>query len=274
LILKWYFCVQLSLIQKRENVPRYFLHLRYDGTAYHGWQLQQNTTRTVQHVLQQAMGKLLPEKQAFVMGCGRTDTGVHAEDFYVHFDTARADLHVDPRDFLFKLNRALPNDVSAFRVLPVMDKANARFDAISRTYEYRISRNKNPFLRDLSWMVYGPLNIEAMAKAANIIANVTDFKSFAKSNDQPHDNNCIIHESQIIESNELLIYRIKANRFIRNMVRAITGTLVEIGKGQLDPDDIHRIIADRNRASAGVSAPAQGLFLVKIEYPDSIFKAF
>ena len=220
------------------------------------------------------MGKLLPEKQAFVTGCGRTDTGVHAEDFYAHFDTSRNDMHFDPRDFLFKLNRALPNDVSAFRVLPVHDKANARFDALSRTYEYRISRNKNPFINDFSWLVYGPLNVEAMKHAAQIISTVTDFKSFAKSNDQPHDNNCIIYESQITIQNELLIYRIKANRFIRNMVRAITGTLVEIGKEKMKPEDIHQIIAERNRESAGVSAPAQGLFLVKIEYPDSVFQGF
>jgi tRNA pseudouridine38-40 synthase len=254
-------------------LPRYFLNLSYHGGAYNGWQIQDNTTKTVQEVLQSAMGKLLPEKKAFVTGCGRTDTGVHAADFYAHFDTKRDDVHIDPKDFLYKLNRALPHDIAIKRILPVHEKASARFDAISRTYEYRICRYKNPFYNENAWLVYGELNLPAMENAAQIIAQTKNFKSFAKANDQPHDNDCIIYESRFICTDELLIYRISANRFIRNMVRAITGTLVEIGKEKILPQDLPRIISDKNRESAGLSAPAKGLSLVHVGYPENFFRS-
>ncbi len=253
-------------------MPRYFFQLSYNGGRFNGWQVQENTPHTVQQVLQETLGKMLPEKQAIITGCGRTDTGVHAEDFYAHFDTARTDLHLDPKDFLFKINKSLPREIAIKRILPVRDKTSSRFDATARTYEYRITRVKNPMLADFSWFIYGDLDLEKMRKACTIIFNTRNFKSFAKSNDQPHDNDCFIYECDIFYREEnLLVFKIKANRFIRNMVRALTGTLVDLGKGRIDLDEFAKIISDQDRKGAGMSAPAQGLFLVKVDYPEEIF---
>ena len=254
-------------------MPRYFLQLSYHGYAYNGWQIQENTVNTVQQVLQEKLGKLLPEKKAFVTGCGRTDTGVHAQDFYAHFDTSAEGLHLDPRDFMFKLNRALPNDIGIKKVYWVNDKANARFDARARTYEYLISRQKSPLLHDRSWMVYGELDFEKMKMAAKKLMETTNFKSFAKSNDQPYDNDCIMMECDLTRNADdtLWIFRIKANRFLRNMVRAIVGTMVEIGKQKINLTEFEDIISEKNRQRAGASAPAQGLSLVRVEYPENIF---
>jgi tRNA pseudouridine38-40 synthase len=254
-------------------MPRYFLNLSYKGSAYNGWQIQENTPKTVQQVLQEKLGKLLPEKQAFVTGCGRTDTGVHALDFYAHFDTLSEDIHSDPKDFLFKLNRALPNDIGIKQIYHVSEKANARFDAISRTYEYLITRQKKPMLLDRAWMVYGDLDFDKMNIASKKILQTSNFKSFAKSNDQPHDNDCIMMECEIKknDSDSVWIFRIKANRFLRNMVRAIMGTMVELGKGKITFDEFEEIISKGDRSQAGMSAPAQGLSLVRVEYPEHIF---
>jgi tRNA pseudouridine38-40 synthase len=252
-------------------MPRYFLQLSYNGGRYNGWQIQKNTPRTVQQVLQETLGKMLPEKQAFITGCGRTDTGVHAKDFYAHFDTAREDLHVNQNDLMFKLNKALPHDIAIKKILLVPPRAHSRFDATARTYEYHITRVKNPLIHEYSWFVYGALDVELMQQATKIIFNTSNFKSFAKSNDQPHDNDCIMHECSIsFQEENLLVFRIKANRFLRNMVRAITGTLVELGKAKITLEEFEKIISEQNRSSAGVSAPAQGLFLVKVDYPESV----
>ncbi|MFN5182419.1 MAG: tRNA pseudouridine(38-40) synthase TruA [Bacteroidota bacterium] len=254
-------------------MPRYFLQLSYHGASYNGWQIQENTNKTVQQVLQEKLGKLLPEKVAFVTGCGRTDTGVHAQDFYAHFDTIAEGLHKDPKDFQFKLNRALPNDIGIKNVFLVSDKANARFDAKARTYEYLITRQKTPMLNDRAWMVYGELNFEQMLFATEKILKTTNFKSFAKSNDQPHDNDCIMMECSLTkdENDTLWKFKIKANRFLRNMVRAIVGTLVEVGKEKLNLEEFEKIITIGDRSMAGMSAPAQGLSLVKVDYPENIF---
>jgi tRNA pseudouridine38-40 synthase len=253
-------------------MPRYFFQLSYNGGRYNGWQWQENTSTTVQQVLQETLGKMLPEKKVSITGCGRTDTGVHAEDFYAHFDTERTDLHADPRDFLFKINKALPHDIAIKRILQVRPNANSRFAATARTYEYRITRVKNPMLADFSWFIYGDLDLEKMRQACAIILNTRNFKSFVKSNDQPHDNDCIIHECEIFYREEnLLVFRIKANRFLRNMVRALTGTIIDLGKGRIQMEDFVKIISERERQQAGMSAPAQGLFLVKVDYPSELF---
>lgn len=253
-------------------MPRYFLQLSYNGTRYNGWQVQDNTARTVQQILQETLGKMLPEKQAFITGCGRTDTGVHAEDFYAHFDSIAEGLHLDPRDLMFKLNRALPPDIAIKKIHLVRGKASSRFDALSRTYEYRITRVKNPMRYDFSWMIYGELDVVQMQHAAKSLLAVRNFKSFAKSNDQPHDNDCLIYQSEIFyEEDDLLVFRIEANRFLRNMVRALTGTLVEIGKKKISVSDLGNIISSQDRKSAGMSAPAQGLFLTKVKYPADVF---
>ena len=254
-------------------MPRYFLQMSYHGARYHGWQIQENTSITVQQVLQEKLAKLLPEKEAFVMGCGRTDTGVHALDFYAHFDTSRSGLHHDPHDFMFKLNRALPQDIAIKKVHLVTEKANARFDAKARTYEYLISRQKSPMYSDRSWMVYGNLNYDKMKQAANQLLGIRNFKSFVKANDQPFDNDCLMMESDFYKNEDetIWVFRIKANRFLRNMVRAIVGTLVEVGKEKINLNDFTEIINSKNRQMAGMSAPAQGLYLVRVDYLDEIF---
>lgn len=253
-------------------MQRYFLQLAYNGRNYNGWQIQLNTPRTVQQVLQETLGKMLPEKTVSIMGCGRTDTGVHASDFFAHFETERADLDDDPNDFLFKINKALPHDIAIKAIHKVVENANARFDAFARTYDYRIIRKKNPMMNDFAWLVYGNLDLDKMKKAAEVILKTRNFKSFAKANDQPHDNDCIIYKSEFLEPSEgEIIYRIEANRFIRNMVRALTGTIVQIGRGKIALEDLDQIIADQNRESAGLSAPAMGLTLVKVKYPERIF---
>lgn len=253
-------------------MQRYFLQLSYNGKNYNGWQVQKNTANTIQQVIQDVLRKSLSVNELSIIGCGRTDTGVHAEDFYAHFDSEKIDLHQSPKDYLFKLNKMLPEDISIHKILPVKEKTNARFDAISRVYEYRISRTKNSFLHDFSWYIFGDLSFEKMAKASQIILNNTDFSSFAKSNDQPHDNNCIIKEAKIfIREDGVWIFKIEANRFLRNMVRAIVGTIVNIGKGKIAVEDLQTIIDNKNRKSAGMSAPAQGLFLTKVNYDNKIF---
>ncbi|MBC7862193.1 MAG: tRNA pseudouridine(38-40) synthase TruA [Bacteroidia bacterium] len=252
---------------------RYFLQFAYNGQAFNGWQVQLNTITTVQQVMQEAMRKLLSEHDLNLIGCGRTDTGVHAEDFYAHFDSYKKDLHEDPDNFLFKLNKILPKEIAVKKTIPVHDKASARYDAVSRVYEYRITRKKDAFLADFTWFIFGKLNFEKMQKACEIYAATSDFASFAKSNDQKHDNTCIVKEVKLFEREDgVWVFRIEANRFIRNMVRALVGTMVKVGKEKISVEDLHKIIADRDRKSAGMSAPAQGLFLVKVNYKESLFE--
>lgn len=250
-------------------MPRYFIQLSYNGTAYHGWQVQDNTEKTVQHTLNIMLSMVLNE-QIFVTGCGRTDTGVHAKDFYAHFDSA-VDLLADGDKWMFRFNNMLPRDIAIKRILKVKPEANSRFDATSRTYEYRINKKKDPFAIDASWFVYGALDINAMNNASKILFEYTDFTSFAKSNTQSFTNNCIITEAEWKEEHEELIFTIRADRFLRNMVRAIVGTLVEVGKGKLSLEEFRNVIESRNRSNAGFSVPACGLYLTIVQYPENYF---
>ena len=240
---------------------RYFLEIAYKGTAYHGWQVQENAL-TVQAVLNQALETIL-RHQVETVGCGRTDTGVHASQHFVHVDT---DLELNGRH-LHSLNAILPDDIALMRFLPVAPEAHARFDATLRAYEYHIHTQKNPFRADFSWLVKESLDITLMNEAATFLLDYTDFSCFSKSNTQTFTNNCKIESAYWQETQFGLVFCISADRFLRNMVRAIVGTLVDIGQGKIPPSAIRNIIESKNRSNAGVSVPACGLVLTEVHYP-------
>ena len=242
---------------------RYFVKLAYNGTNYHGWQIQDNA-RTVQQELNEKISLMLNQKVNLV-GCGRTDTGVHAREFYAHFDLPDEYGEVDEM-LAFRLNAFLPGDIVIYQVFQVPSGFHARFDAKSRTYKYYISRQKDPFMTGLSYTYHAPLDIKKMNEASGILFGYEDFTSFSKLHTQTKTNICRIMEAGWEEKDGMLVFTIKADRFLRNMVRAIVGTNLEIGKGKLAVEDMKRIIEAKDRSQAGFSVPAQGLFLEKIEY--------
>jgi tRNA pseudouridine38-40 synthase len=241
---------------------RYFIEFAYNGTHYHGWQYQPNAI-SVQETLNKVFSTLLQEK-IDIMGAGRTDTGVHASQMFGHFDS---EVIIDNSKFIHKANSFLPNDIAIYDVILVHDDAHARFDATSRTYKYHISTSKNIFYNQLTWYFNQNLDIEAMNKSAKLLLQYTDFKCFSKSNTDVNTYNCNIIEAFWFKENDELIFTITANRFLRNMVRAIVGTLVNIGLHKITQSDFIKIIEDRKRENAGFSVPAHGLFLTHIEYP-------
>ena len=245
---------------------RYFIELSYTGKAYHGWQRQPNGT-TVQQVLEHALSTLLrvPIK---VMGAGRTDAGVHASKMFAHFDMEAS---FDIKTLIFKINWFLPNDIAVHRIFEVKDKAHARFNALSRTYHYRISNIKNVFTHDFAYKIYLPLDVDKMNKACEILLEYRDFECFSKSNTDVKTYFCEIKEAYWVINDTELTFIITADRFLRNMVRAIVGTMVNIGLGKLEVDKLHDIIKSKNRSEAGFSVPPQGLYLMNIQYPNSIF---
>lgn len=251
-------------------MPRYFIQLAYNGTNFHGWQVQDNTPLTVQHILQEKMSMIIGQAIE-VVGCGRTDAGVHAKDYYAHFDSDKTDLHTD-KNYVYKLNKVLPFEIAIKNICLVKDDANARFDATSRTYDYLIHRSKSPFLFNSSLYVFGDINFEAMNKAAAYLLEVDDFTSFSKVNTQTFTNNCSVTFAQWIKQNDdEYIFRITANRFLRNMVRAIVGTLLEVGKGKMSLEEFKIIVHNKNRSDAGMSAAGHALYLMHINYPETIF---
>jgi len=247
---------------------RYFIQLSYKGTNYHGWQIQPNAI-SVQEVLVKAFSTILRE-EIEITGAGRTDTGVHAINFNAHFDSSIENLHSDDK-FIFKLNSFLPKDIAVHKIISVTNEAHARFDATNRTYNYFIHQKKDPFLLESSSFVPQDLDLEAMNKASNLLFSFTDFTSFSKLHTDVKTNNCKITEAFWRQENHKLIFTISADRFLRNMVRAIVGTLLEVGKHKLTISDFTQIIESKNRSKAGVSVPAQGLFLSSIDYPKHIF---
>jgi tRNA pseudouridine38-40 synthase len=245
---------------------RYFIRLRFNGEGYHGWQIQL-TGISVQEVVNEALSRAL-RQPIQTIGCGRTDTGVHAEDFYAHFDVIEP--IENPKEVLNKLASQRIRGVQFREIFPVKDDASARFDARLRTYEYRITTEQNPFLEGLSYYIFSPLDIERMQTAANLLIGKQDFKTFTKSRTQVKHTICTISQAEWIWDDGLLIFRIRANRFLRNMVRAITGTLLDIGKGKRKSESILDLIEEKKRADAGISVPACGLFLTEIEYKPGI----
>ncbi len=247
---------------------RYFIFISYKGTLYHGWQIQPGSI-TIQKTLEEALSLILGENIK-TTGAGRTDTGVHASYFCAHFDSTIDDLD-SRQNLLFRINKFLPKDISINDIRKVVPDANARFSAISRTYKYFIDRKKNPFTNDSAWFLYGELNLDKMNEACKILFRHNDFTSFSKLHTDVKTNNCKIFHAAWEESGSRLVFTIKADRFLRNMVRAIAGTLVEIGQGKLAIDDFEKIILAKDRGKAGKSAPAKGLFLAHVEYPQEIF---
>lgn len=241
---------------------RYFIHLAYHGTAYHGWQIQPNAA-SVQETLNKAFSVLL-QSEMNLMGAGRTDTGVHAREMYAHFDT---DTTFDIPTLVHKLNSFLPKDIVIYDIIPVHDDAHTRFDATKRTYEYHIHQFKNPFLDELSWYFHQTLDINLMNQAAQILQNYTNFECFSKVNTDVNTFDCTIFEAYWKRGeNNQLVFTISANRFLRNMVRSIVGTLINVGLHKITLDDFTKIIESKSREKAGFSVPAHGLYLTKIEY--------
>ncbi len=241
---------------------RYFIHLAYNGTHYHGWQYQPNAI-TVQEKLNSVLSILL-QQEIDIMGAGRTDAGVHASQMYAHFDT---DLIIDNSKIIHKANSFLPKDIVIFDIIPVHNDAHARFDAISRTYQYHIATSKNVFTDDLSWCCNKDFDVQLMNEAAEKLLNFINFQSFSKVNTDVNNFNCNITTAFWTREKETLIFTITANRFLRNMVRAVVGTLVNVGLHKITIQEFVSIIESKNREKAGFSVPAKGLFLTNIQYP-------
>lgn len=245
---------------------RYFIEFSYNGKNYCGWQSQPNAV-TVQEVLEKSLSTLLRQKIE-VVGAGRTDSGVHARQMFAHFDTEQI---FENENLVHKLNAFLPKDIAIHHIFRVLEDAHARFDAVKRTYEYHITTKKNPFLFEKSMYVNLPLDISKMNEAAKILFQHTDFQCFSKSNTDVFTYNCKIYEAFWKQKENQLIFTISADRFLRNMVRAIVGTLLDVGLKKIQLTDFEQIIKSKNRSRAGASVPACGLFLTKVEYPPEIF---
>ncbi|RYJ45143.1 tRNA pseudouridine(38-40) synthase TruA [Flavobacterium beibuense] len=241
---------------------RYFIEFAYNGKNYHGWQYQPHSI-SVQEVLNKALSTLL-KQPIDVTGAGRTDTGVHAKQMYAHFDYDS----VINSDFLTqKLNSFLPKDIVVYRLIPLHDDAHARFDATSRTYEYHIHTFKDAFIGEGSWFHFHPLDMDKMNEAAKILFEYKDFKCFSKTHTDVRTFNCVIMEANWKKEGNNLVFTVAADRFLRNMVRAIVGTLVNVGLGKITLQDFREIIESRDRNKAGFSVPAHGLYLTKVAYP-------
>lgn len=240
---------------------RYFIKLAYNGTNYHGWQCQPNAS-SVQETLSKAVSVVL-NSEINLMGAGRTDTGVHAKEMYAHFDF---ETPFDSQNLIHKLNSYLPKDIVIYDIILVNNEAHARFDATKRTYEYHINTFKDAFLQDGSWYYHQKLDLDLMNEASKLLFNHTDFQCFSKVNTDVNTFDCTIFEAYWKQENNTLIFTISANRFLRNMVRAIVGTLVYVGLHKITLDHFNNIIASKNRSEAGFSVPAHGLYLTKIDY--------
>ena len=248
---------------------RYFLELRYNGAAYCGWQRQPDMP-SVQQTLEQGLATLLRGKVE-VTGAGRTDTGVNASYYVAHFDCAEP--VADPELVVYKLNFLLPGDIAVGSMTPVGDDAHARFGAREREYRYYIEPRKNPFTRGGTWQYYVPLDMERMNEAAAMLAEYDDFTSFAKLNSNNKTNICrIMHAAWTADGSGVLCFTIRADRFLRNMVRSLVGTLVDVGRGRYTPAQFRGIVESRDLSRSSAGAPAQGLFLSDVVYPREVFE--
>ncbi len=247
---------------------RYALHLSYFGRNYAGWQ-RQNNAKSVQEEIEKVIAVLLKEKTD-IIGCGRTDAGVHAVNFYAHFDTDRS----IPEQFIYHANAMLGKDILLHTLFPVDEEWHARFSAISRTYRYFISQNANPFFTDYSWQTPYELDVKKMQEAAKILLDYNEFTSFAKLHGGQKTDICKIISVDFIMKNNIIIFEITADRFLRNMVRAIVGTLVDVGRSHCSIDEFKTIIEKKDRSAAGISAPAKGLFLMQVDYASPLNNTF
>lgn len=246
---------------------RYFIYLGYNGKNFSGWQIQPNGI-TVQQCLEEALATLLRQPIS-VVGAGRTDAGVHARMMIAHFDWEEpiADL-----PFLAeKLNRVLPKDIAVYRIVPVRPEAHARFDATSRTYKYYIGLHKDPFNYDMVYKMTGKPDFEAMNEACKVLFDFVDFTSFSKLHTDVKTNNCRIYQAGWEQEGDVWVFTVQADRFLRNMVRAIVGTLLEVGRGKLTIDGFRKVIEAKDRCKAGTSVPGHALYLVDVTYPEELF---
>ena len=244
---------------------RYFVRFSYLGKAYHGWQRQPNAL-TVQQCMEECFSTFL-RTEVELVAAGRTDTGVHAEEMYAHLDL---DMKIDNGETVARLNSFLPDDIAIQSISVVADDAHARFSALERTYKYRIIQKKNPFYLDTAYYNKQDYNIALMNDAATILIGKKDFECFSKSNTDVKTFICDLRMAEWELKDDLLIFTISADRFLRNMVRAIVGTLLDVGLGKIDLKDVNSIIKSKDRRLAGVSVPAKGLSLVRVQYPEDI----
>ena len=247
---------------------RYFIRFAYDGTAYCGWQMQPNGL-SVQEVLTKALCTLLRTEDIEIVAAGRTDAGVHARNMVAHFDVE--DRLPAGLDLVNKLNSLLPSDISVIEIREVKPEVHARFDALSRRYEYHLVLQKDVFRHPFAMRIYNPLGFDMMNEAAKILFEYTDFTSFSKLHTDVKTNNCKIMAARWEQREDEWIFIVEADRFLRNMVRAIVGTLLEVGRGKMTIDEFRQVIDAKNRCNAGSSVPAKGLFLVEVAYPENIY---
>jgi tRNA pseudouridine38-40 synthase len=245
---------------------RYFVQLAFNGTPFVGWQIQPNGD-SIQSILQQNM-TLLFKENIELTGCGRTDSGVHAKNFYAHFEIEK-EITQQNLDYLTnKLNSFLPKEIVIYSIFQVSNDLHARFSAIDRTYRYYVDVSKDPFTFQTAYRVYEPLDVKAMNEAAQYLLQIQDFTSFSKLHTQVNNNNCTVTFAQWIQIDHQLVFTITANRFLRNMVRAIVGTLLLVGKGKITFEQFQEIILEKNRSKAGTSVPAHALFLENVRYDE------
>jgi len=244
---------------------RYFIELSFKGTRFHGWQLQSNAL-TVQQLIEDALSLLLKERVQ-ITGAGRTDAGVHALYYVAHFDASDEKLE-EKADVLYHLNSILPPDVRVHSLVSVPATAHARYDAIKRCYEYHVCLQRNPFLADYACFFPYHVDVQKMNEGAQLIRQANDFTSFAKLHSSAKTNQCKVYKAVWQRYGDRLVFMIEADRFLRNMVRAIAGTLLDVGRGKISLSRLQEIIEGKNRSLAGNSLPPQGLFLTDVVYPD------
>lgn len=249
-------------------MARYFIQLAYDGTQYHGWQIQPNGV-SVQEVLEKSLYRI-SRKNFRLTGCGRTDAGVHARQFFAHFDDGDI-TDQGLSSLMYSLNAVLPYDITVIDIFRVKEEAHARFDALSRLYRYYFSLRKDPFSRHYAASLFHQPDVDLLNEGARIIAEYHDFTSFSKHHTQTATNLCTIFSAEWTISREQLVFTIKADRFLRNMVRAVSGTLLDLGTGKISLDQLRSIIEKKDRSAAGTSLPAKGLFLEEVAYPAGIW---
>ncbi|MFB6317392.1 tRNA pseudouridine(38-40) synthase TruA [Saccharicrinis sp. FJH54] len=248
---------------------RYFTELAYNGASFHGWQIQPNAT-SVQETLEKAFS-LITRQNIQITGCGRTDTGVHARYYVAHFDTEEA--LSEPTQLMYQLNRYLGADIVIYSISAVDSETHARFHAVERAYEYHIILRKDPFLKDTTLHLPYEPDVESMNKSAKLLLDYTDFTSFSKLHTDVKTNDCkILRAEWVNRSSHDLVFHIRADRFLRNMVRAIVGTLLEVGKNRMTPEEFENVIVSRNRSKAGTSVPGHALFLTDVVYPKHLFQ--
>ncbi len=241
---------------------RYFIHLAYDGGPYVGWQIQPEGT-TVQGEINRVL-KMLLKKEVETVGCGRTDTGVHASDFFLHFDTDEA---LDTEWLVYKMNQILPLSIAIFKCFQVDEEHHARFSATSRSYEYHLHLRKDPFLNEFSVRCFYDLDIDAMNEAGTWLCSQSDFASFCKAGGNQNTTFCKVTRCEFVQTHHKVVFHVTADRFLRNMVRSMVGTLVDLGRGKITFEELKEIVEKKNRSAAGTSMAGNGLFLTQVTYP-------